>query len=255
VAEDVVLVLTMGRVGSTATFRAVQELPGLESLHIHHLHRGSLVRRGGPHTLVPRARDRTARNVRDGFRARELMRDANRPVKVVTLVRDVVERNLSVGFARLRSEGNAEELGRLVGDRRLVEEIWSQVDVDLPYTWFDKEIRRTLGIDVFARPFPAAGHDRFRQGRVDLLVMRSDLGDDTKSGAVSDLVGQEVVVGRNSALTHDGGPLEDVYDRFRRAVPLTDDDLRKAAESQLMQHFFAVDVEEYVDGWRQRLRG
>jgi hypothetical protein len=219
----------------------------VEALHIHHLDRGSLS------ALSPRIRRRAPRHVKDGYRARKLLKDADRPVKVITLVRDVVERNLSVGFARLRRSGPPDVLGQLVQDDRLIDELWRTVDVDVPNWWFDVEIRGTLGIDVFGRPFPAAGHERFREGRCDLLVLRSDVADDIKSAAVSELLGRPVEVLRGGGRTRQGGELEGVYEQFKRAVPLTDDDLRLAAQSQLMQHFFEVDAEEYVSSWRQRL--
>lgn len=247
VTRNHVLVLTMGRVGSTAAFRAVEGLDGVDPLHIHHLHPRTLA------SLAPRGRRKAARHVQDGYRARELIEGSDEPVKVITLVRDVVERNLSVGFARLRRIGPPEELAQLVADPRVRDEVWGSVDVDLPDSWFDVEIRDTLGIDVFARRFPPVGHQRFTEGRYDLLVMRSDLPDVAKSGAVSEFLGLAVAVRQSNSRTREGGQLEQVYDRFRRSAPLTDADLRKAAESPLMQHFFAVDPEDYVSGWRRRL--
>lgn len=247
VTRNPVLVLTMGRVGSTAAFRAVDGLVGVEPLHIHHLHPGTLA------ALAPRGRREAARHVRDGYRALELLEASDGPVKIITLVRDVVERNLSVGFARLRRMGESDGLVQLVDDARVTAQAWSSVDVNMPDRWFDLEIRETLGIDVFARPFPPVGHTRCREGRYDLLVMRSDLPDVVKSGAVSDLLGQAVAITQSNSKTREGGQLGELYDRFRKSAPLTDADLKKAAESKLMQHFFAVDPDDYVSGWRRRL--
>ena len=247
--DDLTLVLTMGRVGSSAVYHAVK-IGGPDVLHIHHIKAGSLLKRS-PLNLTKAA---PSRNVFDGYRARALLEVAPvRPVKIVTLVRDPIERNISASFIRFCKRGNLEQLNDLVTDPVTTDPIWARKDLSLPYRYFDDEFRDELGIDLYQTDVATRGHGQVEVGRFNTLAMHSVLPDDVKSEVLSTFLGRDVTVGRTGRKTSEGGELQELYKRFESTCPLTEADIRKAAESRFVQHFFAVDTNEYVAKWKTRL--
>lgn len=79
-------------------------------------------------------------------------------VKVITLVRDPIERNISAGFARFRRQGELEELRRHVTDPAGTDQIWQKLDMSLPFHWFDLEFHDALGIDTYQVDVASAGY-------------------------------------------------------------------------------------------------
>ena len=149
----------MGRVGSSATYRAL-ERAGFEALHIHQIGLKSLVKR----SLKPEV----ARHIKDGHRARALLdAEPDRPVKVITLIRDPIEQNISAGFSRFRRLGKLEELRRYVTDPAVTDRIWQKLDMSLSFHCFDVEFHDALGIDKHQVDVASAGY-----GQMEIAVWR-----------------------------------------------------------------------------------
>ena len=244
-ASELVLVITMGRVGSSATYRAL-ERAGFEALHIHQIGLKSLVKR----SLKPEV----ARHVEDGHRARALLdAEPDRPVRVITLVRDPIEQNISAGFSRFCRLGNLDELRRYVTDPAVTNSIWEKTPLEYSLAWMDLELRDALGIDFYQVDVASAGYGQMEVGRVSALLLHSTLPDQVKSTLLSQFIGREVIMGRTGVDRNKQGDLQNLYRAFELTSPLTVADLSEVAESRFMQHFFAVDKDEYVAKWKTRL--
>ena len=244
-ASELVLVITMGRVGSSATYRAL-ERAGFEALHIHQIGLKSLVKR----SLKPEV----ARHVEDGHRARALLdAEPDRPVRVITLVRDPIEQNISAGFSRFCRLGNLDELRRYVTDPAVLNSIWEKTPLAYSLAWMDFELRDALGIDFYQVDVASAGYGQMEAGRVNALVLRSTLPDEVKSTLLSQFMGREVMMGRTGVDRNKEGDLKNLYRAFELTSPLTVADLSEVAESRFMQHFFAVDKDDYILKWKTRL--
>ena len=244
-ASELVLVITMGRVGSSATYHAL-ERAGFEALHIHQIGLKSLVKR----SLKPEV----ARHVEDGHRARALLdAEPDRPVRVITLVRDPIEQNISAGFSRFCRLGNLDELRRYVTDPAVTNSIWEKTPLAYSLAWMDLELRDALGIDFYQVDVASAGFGQMESGRVNALVLRSTLPDEVKSTLLSQFMGREVMMGRTGVDRNKEGDLKNLYRAFELTSPLTVADLSEVAESRFMQHFFAVDKDDYILKWKTRL--
>ncbi|MCX6533755.1 MAG: hypothetical protein NTW34_06130 [Actinobacteria bacterium] len=244
-ANELVLVITMGRVGSSATYRAL-ERAGFEALHIHQIDLKSLVQRS--------QKLKVARHIKDGHRARALLdAEPDRPVKVITLVRDPIEQNISAGFSRFRRLGKLEELRRYVTDPAVMRPIWEKSRLAYPLGWMDLELRDALGIDFYQVDVASTGYGQMEVGRVKALLLHSTLPDEVKSAHLSRFMGRDCAVGRTGKDTSKQGDLQNLYRAFELTSPLTVADLSEAAESRFVQHFFAVDKDEYVAKWKTRL--
>lgn len=240
--NQIILVLTMGRVGSTAVYDAVHTAG--EAFHLHWMNPSTLDRIA--------ARSTVPRNVRDSFEAWRMLDTTDMPVKLITLVRDATERNLSAIFTAWRKQTPRERWSVELEDARGMAAFWSRQYLDRPLRWFDDELRDGLGIDVYSQPFHGSSL-RFTSGRFDVLIMRSDLDNEAKSLALSGLVDTSVEVGIRN--TNEAEAHADTYARFRQTMPFDEHWLRQTAGSQYMRHFFDVDEDAYVATWQRRLRG
>jgi hypothetical protein len=231
------LVFTMGRVGSSSVHAGLTR--HLHALHIHSLNPASLAKWEG--------RSNPPRNIKDSRRAVALLEGVDGPVLVVTLVRDAIERNLSAAFTAWRVSIPKGEHDAALRDGDAMAAYWSAFYRDMPLRWYDLQMRDGLGVDVFTRPFPDKGHLAFDEGRYRVLVMRSDLGDDTKGALLSTEVGAPVTVPAENVRNR--GEFADLYRRFVTTAPLDAEFVRQVAGSRYMRHFFAPDPDAYVARW------
>jgi hypothetical protein len=104
---------------------------------------------------------------------------ARRPeVRIITFVRDPLERNISMFFQNLAHWLALDDV-RHVRDTRIE---WDALIADAfersfnhayALDWFDRELKRLTGIDVFARPFDADQATAvFERGRYRVLLVR-----------------------------------------------------------------------------------
>ena len=244
-SNELVLVITMGRVGSSATYRALKNA-GYEALHIHQIDLKSLLERS--------QKLKVARHIKDGHRARALLgAEPDRPVKVITLIRDPIEQNISAGFSRFRRLGKLDELRGYVTDPAVMNPIWEKTPLAYPLSWMDLELRNALGIDFYQVDVASTGHGQMEVGRVNALLLHSTLPDQVKSTLLSQFMGREVIMGRTGVDRNKQGDLQSLYRAFELTSPLTVADLSEVAESRFMQHFFAGDKDEYILKWKSRL--
>lgn len=241
---QLVLVLTMGRVASTAVYRTVSDHVEGRIFHAHSIDPVKLTQ------LAVGGLDGAARHVREGLEAiREMLGWRDR-VKLVTLVRDPVARNMSAAFARVRRGRDEAALQEFIADGEATAEFWAGFDDD-PLTWFDDEFRDILGIDVYEHPFPDAGATTFTVGPYDVLIMRQELSDSEKSQQLESFLEVDPLpIRQTNRRSRPGGDLREVYDQFKRTAPLGREELTRIATSRFMQHFYrGTDPSEYAARW------
>lgn len=180
----------MGKVGSTA----IEETLLARGLPVRHLHSigGDMsdqfrLRRSG-RSLTARGRRAVEGMVQD-----LLLRIPNRRIKVITLVREPLGRNISAFFQVLRKvlwdNPRFDTRSDDSSCQLLIDAFMRQTNHEVPACWFDREIRLHLGIDVYQHPFDREhGYTIIRKGHVDLMVVRvEDL--DRCESAIAEFVG------------------------------------------------------------------
>jgi hypothetical protein len=168
-------------------------------------------------------------------------------LRVITIVRDPMAHNISLffqvfdqyaGTSVQQSGCSVDELIRIFLERY----VYSR-----PLTWFDAELKTTLGIDVFQHPFPVErGYAVVAAGDISLLVLRSELEDRQKADAIAKFLGlKDFKILRSNVTSEKAhGPL---YEEFKRCIRVPDDLLKQLYESKYARHF-------YSDEERARLR-
>ena len=110
-----------------------------------------------------------------------------------------------------------------------------------PLTWFDKELKARLGVDVFAHPFPhELGHARFGHGDVDLLVLRTESDDALKERVVGEFTGLPHLRLTNTNVSADKAYAVHYRD-FKERVRLPGEVLDALLDSRYARHFYTPD--------------
>jgi hypothetical protein len=262
-----VVVYQMGKVGSSSLTASFGRLsPPWFAHHIHQLTAAeaenlkAFVRRSFDHPLV------TPAQLASLFRqlvSVEYLRKrigSDWPWKVVTLVRDPVARNLSGFFeildlemsygleSRLRERG-ADEVVRELGELFLRD----YPNHDLPLTFFDIELKRSLGVDVYDTPFPKErGYHIYRHGNVEVLLLKLETLDDCVGEAVERFLGIEGFEVVRSNIGSEKGYAA-TYRGLLRSIRLPDSYLDEMYGSRYTRHFYTPgEIAQFDARWRRR---
>ena len=242
-----IIVHTMGRVASSSVAFACEELPNYQTYHTHFLNRDSV------DDLIRRAERRgrkVARNIQTSLVVLNEIFPLGEPVKMITLVRDPVARNLSGCFANFLMKNAENEAVPL--SREMVEEQFSGFYHDRPLWWFDRELKEALDIDLLAHPFPREQrYARLSFGRVDLLVLQAELSDDIKLSVLREfLESEELELKRRNV----HAKKDDRYGLFLELAPVTEEYMDKFYDQPYVKHFYTTEaIAEFRKKWSSRI--
>jgi hypothetical protein len=233
-----IVVHQMGKVGSTSVRNSLKALR--LDVPVHHSHELAEAVINRPAELWHR---QLLRHL-DG-------RHAQGRWHIITMVRDPVARNCSSYFHNLTKPHYVAYLPELadggqVGTAELLSNFLVNADHDFAVQWFDHEILRLFGLDVFAEPFPhEQGYAIYRDFRVDVLLLRFEQLPDTFTTALEEFIGiAGVPLVRANDSQHAG------YRRFLREAALPASYLDRMYSSKLARHFYTADeLATFRAGW------
>jgi len=182
--ETPLVVLSMGKVGTSSVAHALREAcPKSPIYHIHTLQPARLAHEEKVYREHFQRLHGIHAHLLDSLFIRHQLDGGKRPRggwRLITLVRDPLQRNLSsffqtlnlhasdLGFAkRLQDESDASVVDDMI---KYFTRQWSQ---ERPATWFDDEVRAVFGLDVLSQPFPQeAGYGIYEGEQTSLMVIR-----------------------------------------------------------------------------------
>mgnify|MGYP001412456266 CR=1 FL=1 len=256
--HDPILVYQMGKVGSTTLYATLRhaELPN-PVFHVHYLVPGNIrksrerYRRGdmlhsekAAHLAVGLGlalRVRLSRNVRwivlTGVRD-PIHRAISRTFQVATWRHPTVCRNGRVDADRMLAylERAIRPEGRLIRDT---------------YTWMDRELKRTLGIDLYRHPFDrAAGYRILRSGNVKMLVYRLENLDRVLEEGLVRLLALDDALDAQPANRAPDKAYGREYERVVEAFRLPAAQCRRIYDHPFMDHFYGPTmIRRFVRRW------
>lgn len=216
-----VLVYQMGKVGSESIYRSLAKEYAGPVLHAHHFtsnHGDPLVRRLYDWAIVQA-----------------------RPLKVISLTREPISRNVSAffqnfekhtGFSYAEANFSIEELKAI---------FLSNCEHEIPLEWFDNHILAEFGIDVFSTPFPENGICTYRRNNVELLVMRLEISDNVKITAIKNFVGLDCFLLHNSNIG-DEKNYSATYKAFKTKVKFSACYVDTMCASKYFRHFYSQEA-------------
>lgn len=252
-----ILVYQMGKVGSSSIVKSLNALKVDRPVyHVHFLNLRNIERAqetlrsiyGRKHSVNRWALYESR------FVVKHLIRESGRGLKVISLVRDPVARNLSSFFQNIDIFiPNCETLynsGR-IGVQEITEQYFAKFhEHELPLTWFDEEMESVFGIDIYsAKPVSSAERVYMcRNGKVELLVMRMEDIDDVAENAVRRFLHvnefrlEQANVGNKKTYGR-------IYAEFRKQIKLPGSYLSKMYDSRYARHFYSS---EEIESFRRR---
>lgn len=175
---------------------------------------------------------------------------SGRPVRIITLVRDPAAANLSMFFQVFEEYVGRPYAPHLFSVDELAELFLERYDHSRPLTWFDAEMRRSTGLDVYGWSFPrGVGWTTIRAKHVDLLILQCELSDQTKEEAISEFLGLE---GFGMMRSNVGGEkiYADQYRQVKERIELPEDLLNLLYGSRYSTHFYAAaDRARFHERW------
>lgn len=221
-----IFVYQMGKVASTAIYQGLQNTnAGQRVFHSH--------------TFEPFHANSEIRLLYRYFRTQ-------RPrIRLISLIREPVTRNISAFFQNLRRDTSKKVLTAEMPVEKIKSMFLRNYPHEVPLIWFDNNIKKHFGIDVYECEFPKCGHHMFTKDNVELLLMRHDLNDLTKQSLIEDFTGV-----RGLTLTRDNVGNEkrysELYKQFQEIkLPLSH--LFYLASSKYMQHFFYSEIRQILE--------
>ena len=224
-----VFVYQMGKVGSTSIFKSLQKSYSGAVFHGHYF---------------------------DAFHSELGIRElyawyasGNRNIKLISLIREPVTRNISAFFQNFKRDTGMEIHQCKKSMHELRDTFLFNYPHEIPWVWFDNNIKKNFGIDVYQYPFPATGHICIEQENVDLLLMRSDLSDSQKSKLVGDFIGLEAFTIAKANVSADK-EYSDYMEAFKRIkLPLWY--LHRLSATKYMKHFYRGEIRQMIDEWTE----
>jgi hypothetical protein len=171
---------------------------------------------------------------------RRLLRRDTTPVRIISPVRDPISRNVSGFFQNLKLYADDPEHASVSELQHFFVERYPH---DVGVRWFDREMRQSFGIDVYAHPFdPAVGHVTLRQGRVDVLLFKIELSDETIAALLAEFLELDTVaLARINEAAARGQRHKATYDDFLRSLALPVELVDSLYDSQFARHFYSAD--------------
>lgn len=194
--KEPLLVYQMGKVGSSTIVASLHAAPDTHARYsVYHVHWLSPERLRYEEELYLSARTQQPAGyfhpsyVWAGQHLSRRLRNERDSTKwtVITLLREPISRNISSFFENLETllgydfrsrlkevgiEKVVEDLRQLFAENYLEEGAIERFDAN-PMTWFDKELKKVFGVDVYATPFPRErGYAVYETPRARVLLLR-----------------------------------------------------------------------------------
>lgn len=254
--DNPVIVFQMGKVGSTAI---VDELrmrsPDTPVFHVHFLSNAG----------IDDAKNRLAQLMR-GHNANEwclyesdFVRNyldehlSDRTIKIVTLVREPISRNISSYFYNIQKYVPKFNSNRFNDASYMSELLHKYLEVfvehDYVLEWFDTEFKSVFEMDLLKSEFDIEkGYSIIKDNGIEVLVLKLEKLKENASIAFREFMGIEDF--RLKKVNTSGEqPYYDIYKSFLGNINLPADYIDKMYESAYMKHFYG---EEEIIQFRQR---
>lgn len=233
----------MGKVGSTALEKSLSR-----SKHFHSLY-GS----GPCYVYVEQTRKGVLKKLRRTF-GDALKRFAikrKEKIKIITIVREPIGRSFSMFFQDL-PYWLYSYIGRYGVDTRdegldiLVDAYWKAFDHKYYDSWFDCELKRFTGIDVFEYPFNFdLGFVTIKNQKFEVFVTRSeDLGKFSVIEGLKEFCDTDISI--NPTNIGEKKWYSSVYKKFRSEIEINETQFKRFFDCKTSKHFYnKEEIEEF----------
>lgn len=258
--RNTILVYSMPKTGSMSVFKTLQSLKITEmTFHTHFLSNDD----------IKQHQENIQRDIQKGINdsgsakpldkimfIRSLVEtNKNKRWKIITLVRDPIQRNLSEFFYSLpKLKFDLDFKLKLTTERfQLLKKLFLQKQnyyYELISTWFDRQIKRVFGIDVYDYSFPTEnGYTIIKGKRAEILIIRlEDL-----NRCYKDAFGEFFKID-DCVLINDNLAKEKIYaslyDKFQKRINFSEKFIEKMYSAGYTKHFYSErEINRFKEKW------
>jgi hypothetical protein len=247
-----VVVYQMGKVASKSIEYSIRAYTDLPVFHAHMLNPQNMEMRRAEFVRLF-GKKYVSYYFSYGMNLFEKLFQAGHRVRIISLVREPIGRNISQYFQNLDYLWKMNAAHSHVPVNELVDRFHSDFDHNEPIKWFDDEFQAVTGIDVYSRPFPwERGYLRWNTDQFDVLVLRHDLDDDQKGEAVGNFLGVKDLRMQNENKS-EAKSYRKTYQEFLKGIRLSDEYVSRMLDSRYAKHFYSeTELEKISRRWETR---
>jgi hypothetical protein len=232
--RDLVLVYQMGKVASSSIYNSlkgknlvVYQIHRFNREYIDEVHKALQLKTGFIESKIVDER---------GIRLnRMFLKKHKRPIYLISLVRDPIERNISAFFQNKEHFAKKHEYSNI---DELIQLFYDLYDHDTPLTWFEREFKRTTGVDIYDHPFPREKrHGIFKSNNFNILLLRIDLNDSQKEQILREFLEKDNIKLKNRNVGSTKS-YNSEYKNFNSNIKLNEKYVSKMLESKFVKHFY-----------------
>lgn len=175
-----------------------------------------------------------------------------RPAKYLTMVREPISQGISNFFDTLdRITGKTESYKGYSIDE-LVNMFFEQDFREVSWLhWFEDEYMPVLGVNLYEHPFPKdQGYLRIEHGPIELLLLKTEVGEEKKSEVITDFVGlaRPLEFDRlNITADKSYGP---IYKAFKSQLEIPETLVERVYNDPIVKYFYSDDeLDQFRTKW------
>ena len=242
-----IIVYQMGKVGSRSITDSLVDYGLHPVIHIHRMNPKNIQRVKTEYQI----HNQKLKNEKIGlWLYKNICRNNRQKAKIISLVREPISRNISAFFQNYqRFAGCPYEESNLQLEK-LIKSFFSEYRHEVPLTWFHDEIKQTLGINVYEFEFPKEqGFLEIRDGRIDLLVIKMEIPDQSKAAAITKFLNLKDFQLKRSNIGNQKN-YSAAYREFRKKIGLPASYIDQMLTSEYAQHFYTTEeLEDIRNEW------
>lgn len=239
--KDIVLMYTMGKVGTTTVEATLKENNVHPVIHIHQLN-------------FNRENDRSKKTLYDlkSYVISIIIKKfkSRKNIKIISAVRDPISRNMSSFFQIInRYDEKTYQMG-LDNVEELIDSFFLQYKHDYPLTWFDKELKEVFDFDIYKHSFEKVkGYSIYKKDNLDILLIKTEKIKEIGTEAINDFMNLNIstLVNKNRA---DNKRYSNLYTKFKNNIQFSQEYINKMYQSKFMNHFY---TNEEIENKKYRL--
>ncbi|MGB5943437.1 MAG: putative capsular polysaccharide synthesis family protein [Leeuwenhoekiella sp.] len=174
----------------------------------------------------------------------------NIPLKIITLVREPIGRNLSSFFQNFENNVGIKYEKSPYTIKEIYDLFINLANNDYPLNWFDYQIQNNFGINVYKRAFPPEqGYDHFQNfdKKIELLIMKYDLDDTLKEKLIREFLNL-----KDFNLINTNISSSKVYSKMYNEIKqmkMPEVYIDRMLNSRYAQHFYANEIGKIRAKW------
>ena len=181
---------------------------------------------------------------------KNLIRKRETSTKIITLVREPIARNISAYFQNMEFSEAEKNAQNDLEIEKLTSGFIQKYSHDVPLNWFDVELKKTTGIDIYKYDFPKQqGYQIIDSPPYHVLILRHDLDDRLKEKCITTFLDIDTfkLSRSNEASSKE---YAEIYRKFISSVKLRDKYIKHMLSSRYAQHFFSTkEIRDISNKW------